>query len=32
VIIAAQFRRSDAQPATPAEISILRLAWENVAA
>jgi hypothetical protein len=32
VIIAAQFRRSDPPTATPAEISILRLAWENVAA
>jgi len=32
VIITAQFRRTDTQPATPAEINILRLAWDNVAA
>ena len=32
VIIAAQFRRTDPQPATPPEINILRLAWANAAA
>jgi len=32
VIIAAQFRRTDPQPATPTEINTLRLAWENAAA
>jgi len=32
VIIAAQFRRTDPQPATPHEINILRLAWANAAA
>lgn len=32
VLIASQFRRTDPPPATPQEISILRLAWDNVAA
>ena len=32
VIIAAQFQRERPQQATPQEINILRLAWENVAA
>lgn len=32
VIIAAQYRPADPQPATAQEISILRLAWETVAA
>lgn len=32
VIIAAQFRRTGPQPATPTEINTLRLAWENAAA
>lgn len=32
VIIAAQFRRTDPQPPTPAEINLLRLAWEDAAA
>jgi DDE superfamily endonuclease len=32
VIITAQYRHADPQPATPQEINILRLAWENVAA
>ncbi|MGB8385248.1 MAG: transposase [Dermatophilaceae bacterium] len=32
VIIAAQFQPADPQPATPNEINILRLAWENAAA
>ncbi len=32
VIIAAQFRREDPGPATPQEIGVIRLAWENVAA
>jgi len=32
VIIAAQFRRTDPQPATPAEIHTVRLAWADVAA
>lgn len=32
VIIAAQFRRTDPQPATPAEINLLRLAWADAAA
>ena len=32
VIITAQYRQADPQPATPQEINILRLAWENVAA
>jgi len=32
VIIAAQFRQADPQRATPNEISILRMAWENAAA
>jgi hypothetical protein len=32
VIIAAQFRPAEPQPATPNEINILRLAWENAAA
>jgi hypothetical protein len=32
VIIAAQYRQADPQPATPQEINILRLAWANVAA
>jgi len=29
VIIANQFRHTDPQPATPAEINILRLAWTD---
>jgi hypothetical protein len=32
VVIAAQLRRADPEPITPQEISILRLAWENIAA
>ena len=32
VIIANQFRHTDPQPATPAEINILRLAWTDTAA
>ncbi|MGH3500172.1 MAG: IS701 family transposase [Nocardioidaceae bacterium] len=32
VIIAAQFKRTDPEPATPAEINVLRLAWEDIAA
>ena len=32
VIIAAQFRQKDPLPPTPAEINLLRLAWENAAA
>lgn len=32
VIIATQFRRTDPQPATPAEINLLRLAWADAAA
>jgi transposase len=32
VIIAAQFRGADPQPATPTEINTIRLAWENAAA
>jgi hypothetical protein len=32
VIIAARYRHADPQPTTPQEITILRLAWENVAA
>jgi DDE superfamily endonuclease len=32
VIIAAQYRHEDPQPPTPQEITILRLAWEDVAA
>ena len=32
VIIAAQFRRTDPQPPTPAEINVLRLAWADAAA
>jgi hypothetical protein len=32
VIIAAQYRSEDPQPPTPQEITILRLAWEDVAA
>jgi hypothetical protein len=32
VIIAAQFRRADPEPVTQQEISVIRLAWENVAA
>lgn len=32
VLITAQFRRTDPQPATPEEINILRLAWSDVAA
>jgi hypothetical protein len=32
VIIAAQYRHEDPQPSTPQEITILRLAWEDVAA
>ncbi len=32
VIIAAQFRHADPQPATPAEIHTVRLAWAGVAA
>ena len=32
VIIAAQFQHADPQPATPNEINILRMAWENGAA
>ncbi len=32
VIITTQFRRTDPQPATPAEINILRLAWTDIAA
>jgi hypothetical protein len=32
VIIAAQLRPADPQPATPNEINILRMAWENAAA
>jgi hypothetical protein len=32
VVIASQFRRTDPEPATPQEINILRLAWDNVAA
>jgi hypothetical protein len=32
VIIAAQFRRVDPAPLTPQEISIVRLAWEGMAA
>jgi hypothetical protein len=32
VIIAAQFRREDPRPVTPQEISVIRLAWENIAA
>jgi hypothetical protein len=31
VIIAAQYRQEDPQPPTPQEITILRLAWEDVA-
>ena len=32
VIIAAQYRQEQAQPLTPREISLLRLAWEDAAA
>ncbi len=32
VIIAAQFRQTNPFPATPAEINVLRLAWEDAAA
>ena len=32
VLIATQFRRTEPQPATPAEIHTLRLAWANAAA
>ena len=32
VIIAAQFRRTEPAPATPAEINVLRLAWADAAA
>jgi hypothetical protein len=32
VLIAAQFQRTDPQPATPEEINILRLAWSDAAA
>jgi len=32
VIIAAQFQHADPQPATPNEMNILRMAWENAAA
>jgi len=32
VIIAAQYRQADPQPATPNEINTIRLAWENAAA
>lgn len=32
VIIAAQFRRTHPQPATPAEIHTMRLAWAGIAA
>lgn len=32
VIIAAQFRQADPLPPTPAEINVLRLAWEDAAA
>lgn len=32
VIIAAQFRRTDTEPATPAEIHTMRLAWAGIAA
>ncbi len=32
VIIAAQFRRVDSGPVTPQEISVIRLAWEDVPA
>jgi hypothetical protein len=32
VLIAAQYRRTDPQPATPEEINILRLAWSDIAA
>jgi hypothetical protein len=32
VVIAAQYRQEDPQPPTPEEITILRLAWEDVAA
>jgi len=32
VLITAQFRRTDPQPATPEEINILRLAWSDIAA
>ena len=32
LLIAAQFRRTDPEPATPEEINILRLAWADVAA
>jgi len=32
VIVAGYLRSEDAQPPTPQEITILRLAWEDVAA